>query len=153
MNHTAKFRTDCNRLNTMSQENRHDIGEWGVNNCWVSNINHRNTLGSTVKYWRRFYHFCIFPIILPFQTSIAPMLRHKVMQSRATLWDRVFIWELRTWIMRILHIVHTNSLPGGWLYKRVHPAKEIDLTAVKMIRHIRRSLAFFLNCKLRTVHL
>ena len=44
--------------------------------------------------------------------------------------------------MCILRIAHTNSLlGGGGLYKRVHPAKEIDLTAVKMIRHIRRSVA------------
>lgn len=54
--------------------------------------------------------------------------------------------------MCIPHIVHTNNLPGGQLYKRVHPAKEIDLTAVKMMRHIRSSLTFFSNCKLKTVH-
>lgn len=42
---------------------------------------------------------------------------------------------------------------GAGYTKRVHPAKEIDLTAVKMIRHIRRSVAVFFSpsdCKLKT---
>lgn len=33
MNYTATFRNDSTRLNTMTQENKHDFGEWEVNNC------------------------------------------------------------------------------------------------------------------------
>lgn len=72
-NHAAKFRNDCNRLNTMSQENRHDIEEWEVNNCWI--FKHKpqeNPLGSTGKHWWRFYHFFYFFSTLPsLLTSIA----------------------------------------------------------------------------------
>lgn len=121
LNYTAKFRNDCNRLNTMSQENRHYFGEWGVNNCWIFKYKPQEHPWVYNEMLKALLSFLYFLNIVPFKTSITSLLRHNMMQSWGTLQDRVF-GGLQTWIVCILHIIHTNSLPRGSLYKRVHPA-------------------------------